>query len=222
MLVTHIITRLIVGGAQENTISTVLGLQGRPEFRTHLISGPTSGSEGSLESSFNNHPGVLTLVPSLVRQVSPLTDLKGLFELRRILSRTRPAMVHTHSGKAGILGRWAARMAGVPIILHGIHGPSFGPWQGSLANFLFRAAERPAGRVTHHFAAVAKAMIQQYLDAGIGSPEQYTRIFSGFDLQAFLAAKNDTALRARFKRFRLRRISEYQRAKVRPNEVGSA
>lgn len=196
-LVTHVITRLIVGGAQENTISTVLGLQNRPEFRTTLVSGPTHGSEGTLEPIFQSHPGILTIVPALVRPVRPLLEVKALFELRRIFRLTRPVLVHTHSGKAGILGRWAAHYEKVPVIVHGIHGPSFGSWQGSLANALFRSAERRAGRITTHFIAVANAMIEQYLAAGIGARDSYTRIFSGFNLDPFLNASNDSSLRAR-------------------------
>jgi glycosyltransferase involved in cell wall biosynthesis len=96
-----------------------------------------------------------------------------------------------------VLGRLAAHAAGVPIIVHTIHGPSFGPFQGALANFAFRAAERRAGRVTTHFVSVANAMTEQYLAAGIGRPAQYTRIFSGFDLEPFLNAKNDPALRSK-------------------------
>lgn len=193
--VTHVITRLIVGGAQENTVSTVLGLQQKPEFQTDLVTGPTYGPEGSLESEFRKHSEALAIVPTIVRPVRPFTDLKGLFDLQRLFEKTRPAIVHTHSGKAGVLGRWAASRAGVPIIIHGVHGPSFGPFQGAAANITFRAAERSAGKRTDFFVAVAKAMIDQYLSAGIGRPELYQRVFSGFSLEPFLKATNDLALR---------------------------
>jgi glycosyltransferase involved in cell wall biosynthesis len=198
LLATHVITRLIVGGAQENTISTVLGLQQKSEFQTHLVAGPTEGSEGSLEPEYRRHSDALSVLPTIVRPIRPMTDLKGLFDLRRHFLETRPTIVHTHSGKAGVLGRWAARMAGVPIIIHGVHGPSFGPWQSSLANSLFRAAEQSAGRMTTYFIAVAQAMIDQYLAAGIGRAEVYERVFSGFPLEPFLSAKNDPELRARY------------------------
>ena len=81
-----------------------------------------------------------------------------------------PDLVHTHSGKAGILGRIAAKRAGVPLIIHHIHGPSFGPFQGPLANFVFTAAERYAARVTDHFFCSAGAMTRNYLAVGIGRP----------------------------------------------------
>jgi glycosyltransferase involved in cell wall biosynthesis len=198
MLVTHLITRLVIGGAQENTVATVLGLQEKPEFRTTLVSGPTRGSEGSLENEFQKHPGVLQVCPPLVRPVRPWSDLSALLQLTRAFQKTHPSIVHTHSSKAGIVGRWAAWFARVPVIIHTIHGPSFGPWQGSAANTIFRFVERQAGRITTHFISVAAAMTAQYREARIGHPSQYTRIFSGFNLRPFLEAKNDPLLRARF------------------------
>ena len=199
LVVTHVITRLIVGGAQENTVATVLGLQQKPGLCADLVTGPTYGPEGSLESHFLRHSEALTIVPTVVRPVRPFTDLKGLIDLRALFRRTRPVIVHTHSGKAGVLGRWAAHAAGVPIIVHGLHGPSFGPFQGPVANLTFRAAERSAGKKTTFFIAVANAMIQQYLAAGIGEPELYQRVFSGFPLEPFLSATDDRVLRAKLR-----------------------
>ena len=205
MRVTHVITRLIVGGAQENTIATVLGLQPKSDLQVNLISGPTSGPEGSLESSFPGSTCVppvrtdlLTLVPELVRPIRPWLDWRALQRLTKIFHETNPDIVHTHSGKAGILGRLAARRAGVPMILHTIHGPSFGSFQNTFANFIFCSAEKYVGRFTTHFISVAHAMTEQYLAAGIGSPEKYTRIFSGFPLDPFLTATNDLTLREKF------------------------
>jgi glycosyltransferase involved in cell wall biosynthesis len=195
MRVTHVITRLIVGGAQENTIASVLGLGAKPGVEVDLVAGPAVGPEGSLEPVLAGYPGMLTIVPRLVRPLNPWKDILAWKELTGLFRARRPQIVHTHSGKAGILGRLAAVRAGVPIIIHTIHGPSFGPFQGPLANSLFRAAERDAGRVTTHFVVVAEAMKQQYLAAGIGRPDQYTRIFSGFSLEPFLSSTNDPRLR---------------------------
>jgi glycosyltransferase involved in cell wall biosynthesis len=197
MRVTHLITRLIVGGAQENTVASVLRLNTRPGLRVNLIAGPTTGPEGSIESSFAGAPELLTIIPTLVRPVDPWKDWLTVRNLTGVFRQAQPDIIHTHSGKAGILGRVAAHRAGVPIILHTIHGPSFGNFQGPLPNLLFRSAERYAGSLTTHFVTVANAMTGQYLAAGIGRPEQYTCIFSGFVLEPFLAAANDPALRAR-------------------------
>lgn len=197
MRVTHVITRLIVGGAQENTLASVLGLRRQPGLEVDLLAGPTAGPEGSLESRVAGEPGLFTRVPSLIRPVHPWFDWRAWRELKRVFCERRPDLVHTHSGKAGLLGRLAARAARVPLIVHSIHGPSFGPFQGRLANALLAAAERRAGRVTTHFVVVAQALARQYLAAGIGRPEQYTRIFSGFPLEPYLAARNDPDVRTR-------------------------
>ena len=207
MRVTHVITRLIVGGAQENTIATVLGLIGKG-VEAELVSGPTSGSEGSLESCFDSHPKVLQIVPSLVRPVAPWQDIRATFDLAARFKKSKPEIVHTHSGKAGIVGRLAARIAGVPLIIHSIHGPSFGPFQGGLANFIFKTTERYAGRNTQHFVSVAQAMTDQYLAAGIGRPEQYTRIFSGFPLEPYLAIPANYENRAEFVIGKIARLFE--------------
>jgi glycosyltransferase involved in cell wall biosynthesis len=197
MRITHVITRLVVGGAQENTISSVLGLRKNPAFEVNLVSGPSPGPEGSLESTFANLPGVLTIVPELVRPVHPWKDWIALRRLTKIFHATKPQIVHTHSGKAGILGRLAAARANVPIIIHHIHGPSFGPFQGAIANFVFTAAERYAARVTTHFLCTANAMAKLYLAAGIGTPETYTRVLSGFRMESFLNPPDSAPLRAK-------------------------
>ncbi len=196
MRVTHVITRLIIGGAQENTIASVLGLRRKPGMEVELISGPSLGPEGSLEHLFAAEPRALTTLPLLIRPISPWTDWAALRALTHIFQQSRPDIVHTHSGKAGILGRLAAARACVPLILHTIHGPSFGSFQGPLANLLLKAAERRAARVTSHFVVVCDAMREQYLAAGIGQPGDYTKIFSGFDLQPFLSASNSARVRA--------------------------
>src|SRR5882724_11260232 len=198
MRVTHVITRLIVGGAQENTVASVLGLRQRPGVEVNLISGPTSGPEGSLESLVAPVPQLVSVVPELVRPVHPWKDVLALRRLSALFRAQQPDIVHTHSGKAGILGRIAAARARVPIIVHTVHGPSFGSFQSPIPNLLFRSAERYAARVTSHFVVVADAMARQYLAAGIGRDSQYTKILSGFALEPFLAATNDLALRARF------------------------
>ena len=200
MRVTHIITRLVIGGAQENTLASIRGLRTKPGLELKLISGPTIGPEGSLETAAQNifaaaPESDFTIIPELIRPVHPLKDFIALRKLEKIIRAHKPDLVHTHSGKAGILGRLAARRAGVPIIVHHIHGPSFGTFQGPLANFIFTAAEKRAAKVTDHFFCSASAMTKLYLAAGIGEASMFTRIFSGFDLAPFLAAANDLALR---------------------------
>jgi len=199
MRVTHVITRLVVGGAQENTLATVRGLRARTGLDVRLLSGPTTGPEGSLEKTareiFSDAPDQFSLVPELIRPVHPLKDYLALRALEKIFRRQKPDIVHTHSGKAGFLGRLAAKRAGVPLIFHHIHGPSFGPFQGALANLAFTAAEKRAATVTDHFFCSANAMTRRYLAAGIGKPGKFTRIFSGFNVDSYLNASHSLPLR---------------------------
>src|SRR5581483_3902174 len=111
MRVIHVITRLIVGGAQENTVASVLGLQRKPGVEVRLISGLSTGPEGSLESIFADAPQTLEILPELVRPIHPRNDYVALNRLTREFNAQRPDIVHTHSGKAGILGRLAAARA---------------------------------------------------------------------------------------------------------------
>jgi glycosyltransferase involved in cell wall biosynthesis len=151
-----------------------------------------------LASCFDSFPELLTNLPELVRPIHPWKDCLAWRKLTRLFQERRPDIVHTHSGKAGFLGRLAAARANIPFIVHTIHGPSFGPFQGRIANGTFRLAERRAGRVTTHFVTVADAMTKQYLAASIGGPSNYTKIFSGFPLEPFLNATNDPVLRAKW------------------------
>ena len=200
MFVSHVITRLIVGGAQENTIATVLGLKDFPDTEVELISGPTDPSlpEGSLEAKLAPIPDQFHIEPHLIRPVSLLHDWKAYVALKRRFRKSRPDIVHTHSGKAGIVGRLAAHAVGVPCIIHSIHGPSFGPYQSAVSNALYLTAERLAGKATHHFIGVADAMCRQYQEAGIGAEEHYSTIYSGFDLSAFLSSHSSASLRAEY------------------------
>jgi glycosyltransferase involved in cell wall biosynthesis len=197
MRVIHVITRLVVGGAQENTLASVLGLKKRAGWEVDLVSGPSIGPEGSLLSPADWQAPGFHQVPALVRPIHPWLDALAWRELVRLFRSRVPQVVHTHSGKAGFLGRLAARQAGVPVIVHTIHGPSFGNFQGLLANLCFQQAERLAAKYTTHFVSVAQAMTRQYLAAGIGREDQYSRIFSGFPLEPFLQAQNCEAIRRR-------------------------
>lgn len=196
MKIAHVITRLIVGGAQENTLASVLGLRQKYGLDVSLIAGPTSGPEGSLTDEIKNEIGEdYHEIPELIRSIHPLKDYRAYKLLKSHFKQHKPDIVHTHSAKAGFLGRMAAFDAKVPLVIHGIHGPSFGPFQNGLKNFLYLQAERWAGKRTDHFVSVARAMTQQYLAAGIGCQSKYTRIFSGFPLNAYDNQEKRDAIR---------------------------
>ena len=153
------------------------------------------GPEGSLESIFTSCSDLLHIVPKLIRPINPFSDYLAYRHLLREFKKFKPDIVHTHSGKAGFLGRVAAKKANVQNIVHTIHGPSFGPYQGCISNTLFKKAEKIAAAHTDHFITVADAMQEQYLNAGIGNRNIYTKIFSGFNLKPYLRDYNTLEIR---------------------------
>jgi len=137
MKICHIITRLIVGGAQENTIFTVEGLVEKG-YEVDLVSGPSTGPEGSLEKRILDKKIPLITVRELVRQIHPLYDILALVKLIRLFREKKYDVVHTHSAKAGILGRIAAKAAGrKTLVIHSVHGLSFHEYQSGLLNFFY-------------------------------------------------------------------------------------
>jgi glycosyltransferase involved in cell wall biosynthesis len=192
MRILHIITRMILGGAQENTMLSVLG-QRDAGHETRLLTGPTTGPEGTLVPTLTGRGADVAVEPLLQRAVQPLTDWRARRALERRIRAYRPDVVHTHSSKAGVLGRWAAWRCGVPLVVHTIHGLPFHPYQSLWRNRLYIAAERFAARRCHRLAAVADAMTTQSLAAGVGAPAQYSTIYSGMEIEPFLDRTRDVA-----------------------------
>ena len=184
MKIVHVITRLIVGGAQENTILTCRGLVERGH-EVILMAGPETGPEGSLWKKAEQSGADLIKVGKLRRAVRPLSDWAAVRQIRGILQDLRPDIVHTHSSKAGILAREAARRARVPLIVHTIHGMSFNRTQSTIVRGLYRHLECRAGKVTDAFISVADAMTDQAVDAGLAPRDRFTTIYSGMQTSLF-------------------------------------
>ena len=195
MNICHIITRLIIGGAQENTVLTCRGLS-ECGHRVTLIAGPETGPEGSLWDQAGKTGCELIKLDSLRRAVHPLHDWRGRRALGDLLARLSPDVVHTHSSKAGILGRFAAAAAGVPVVIHTIHGMSFNRTQPAVTQMLYRFLERHAARATTAFVTVADAMIEQAVAAGLASRNRFTTIRSGIETDLF-SPKPETRARVR-------------------------
>jgi glycosyltransferase involved in cell wall biosynthesis len=182
--VLHIITRLIVGGAQENTMLTAALLD--PErYAVNVISGPQTGPEGSLIEEVRARGVPLTIEPTLVREISPLKDMRALLVLYRTIRRGRYTVVHTHSSKAGILGRWAACFAGVPIIVHTVHGWGHHDRQHPLVRRLYVLLEQVTQPITDKLIVVSPRNIKKGLADGIAAPDKYITIRSGIELDRF-------------------------------------
>jgi glycosyltransferase involved in cell wall biosynthesis len=185
MVIVHIITRLILGGAQENTLITCKLLSRRGHDVT-LITGPALGPEGELFEQTKNQKYKTIVVDKLRRPICPLYDTISYLQIKKYLKRIKPDIVHTHSAKAGILGRFAAHSIRNTKIVHTIHGLAFHPYQSNLLNKFYIAIEKSAAKRTDFFISVADAMTAQAIAADIGYPEQFTTAYSAIEEDDFL------------------------------------
>lgn len=194
--VVHIITRMILGGAQENTLFTCEGLKdmtqgGEPVWDVTLVTGPAVGPEGELVERARRRGVKTVIIEPMRRAIHPVRDLVVLWKLVRLLRRIRPAVVHTHSSKAGILGRLAARIARVPVIVHTIHGLPFHPYESRVKNAVYIASERIAARMSDKILCVADTMTEKSLAAGVGRPELYQTVYSGMEVDEFIRQESE-------------------------------
>ena len=191
MKIVHIITRLILGGAQENTIITCKVLAQRGHDVT-LITGPALGPEGELFNQAKGQGYKVMVIDRLRRAINPFNDTITYFQIKKLFQQLQPDIVHTHSAKAGILGRFAgSNLKGkwaknLPAVVHTIHGLAFHPYQSEALNKFYIAIEKSAAKRTDFFVSVADAMTAQATAVGIGSPEQYVTAYSAIDEDNFL------------------------------------
>lgn len=185
MRIAHIITRLIIGGAQENTVLCCEDLVRLYGDDVLLITGPPLGPEGSLLERARAGVSV-EIVDELRRPIHPWRDWVSYRRIKDALRRFRPEVVHTHSAKGGILGRAAAWSLGVPAVIHTVHGAPFHPWQGRGARQLFRACEWWGAKRCHAMVSVADAMTDLMVSAGVAPREKFTTVYSGMEVDPFL------------------------------------
>jgi glycosyltransferase involved in cell wall biosynthesis len=185
MKVCHVITRMILGGAQENTILTCEGLHARGHQVT-LITGPALGPEGQLMTRARAGGYRVIEIADLRREIHPLRDRRSYRELLRCLGELRPDIMHSHSSKAGVLARKAAGRIGGMKIVHTVHGLPFHRYLPWWRNWLYVALERRAARRSDAIISVADAMTRQALAVGVGRAEQYTTIYSGIEIEPYL------------------------------------
>jgi glycosyltransferase involved in cell wall biosynthesis len=181
--IAHVITRLINGGADENTVISC-NQAVRSGHHVVLVHGAQTRPE--ILATVDERVTIIEL-PSLVRPIAPLGDMKALGDLVRAFDRLRPDVVHTHTSKAGILGRLAARAARVPVVVHGVHIVPFVN-VGRLETFAYLTAERAVQGMTHAFIDVSPGVRDLCVKAGVGAPDRHHVVESGFDLSRFRAA----------------------------------
>ena len=192
--IVHIITRLDKGGSAENTLLTAGGLD-KQLYDILLIKGLSIESgmaeneavavEKSIREAEREGVKILTL-PGLVRRIAPFYDFKTFFALIKILRYERPDIVHTHTSKAGILGRWAAFFARVPIIIHTPHGHVFWGYFGRLKTSFYIILEKITAKITDKIIALTEQEKNDHLHLRISSEDKFSVVHSGIKLDRFL------------------------------------
>jgi glycosyltransferase involved in cell wall biosynthesis len=175
---------------------TVDGLK-KKGYEVTLLSGPTYGPEGEIVSQVKQRNLELVIYPYLRRNVNPVYDFLTFFFLISHIRKKKYDIVHTHSSKAGVLGRLAAYFSRGPIIVHTIHGLPFHPYQNKVVNFIYRWSEKIASWVTDKVISVADAMTEKAIDAGISSKYGFVTIRSGMELDRFLKIDKKFVLKKR-------------------------
>ncbi len=186
IIVVHIITKMELGGAQQNTLFTVSNLDPR-KYETFLLAG--EGGELIEEAKKLKN---FFIIKDMVREIRPFKDIKAFFQVVKILKKIKnqfsepvKIIVHTHSSKAGILGRWAAKAAGVKVIIHSIHGFPFNDFQPFLKKYIYIVLERITANITSHFIAVSSSNIDEGIKCKIFNHDGTTLIRSGIDISKF-------------------------------------
>ena len=188
MRIVHIITRMIIGGAQENTLLCCRELMDTYGDEVLLVCGSECGPEGTLLDEVKSSGIPLEIIPSLQRAVHPVRDTAAYWQLKSSLRRYQPDVVHTHSAKGGILGRLAAWKCQVPAIVHTVHGAPFHDYQHSIPRTLSRWCESYAARRCHALVSVADAMTEQLTRHNIAPRDHFVTIYSGMNVETFLDA----------------------------------
>jgi len=191
--VLHIITRVDKGGSAQNTYLTILGLK-RKSFQSSLISGLSLESEMKKEEKKTTEKDIQKLksegiefiqCPFLLRRINIIKDLKAFFDIFRVIKKNSPLIVHTHSSKAGFLGRLAAKLAGIPIIVHTPHGHVFFGYFGPLKTKVFIILEKLASRITDKIVALTNREKEDHVRLRIANDDKFIVIHSGVELKTF-------------------------------------
>ncbi|HEY0074127.1 MAG TPA: glycosyltransferase family 4 protein [Abditibacteriaceae bacterium] len=190
--VMRLIARLNIGGPAIHT--TLLTERLNPaRFQSQLVTGVEAENEGNMLELMGerglNGPIEPIIIPSLGREISPKSDLQTLREVLRLMRREKPQIVHTHTAKAGFVGRLAARMARVPVVVHTFHGNVFKGYFSPRKTKLFISIEKNLARSTDAIIVLSEQQRNEILGLGIGRAEQYRVIPLGLDLSPFLQSE---------------------------------
>jgi glycosyltransferase involved in cell wall biosynthesis len=186
--IVRIFSRLNIGGPSIHVVLLTAGLND-DEFSSTLVIGRESPGEGNMLALAKAHRVEPVVINELGRELNPINDLIAFWRLLLLLRRLRPDIVHTHTSKAGALGRVAARLVGVPIVVHTFHGHTFHSYFHPLQAMIFRLAERWLSRWTTRIIAVSGAVREDLIRYRIADPAKVAVIRLGLELEKFTTCR---------------------------------
>ncbi|MBI5167600.1 MAG: glycosyltransferase family 4 protein [candidate division NC10 bacterium] len=187
----RVIARLNIGGPAQHTIFLTAGLD-PSRYESILVTGREGKAEGNMRDLAEAKGVRLIYIPELGREISPGHDLVAFYNLYRLFREKRPDIVHTHTAKAGALGRLAAKLAGIPVILHTFHGHVLRGYYGPLKTNIFINIERFLARITTCVVTLSEGQRQEILGFGIGRPDQVMIVPLGLELERFFNCHSRT------------------------------
>ena len=187
----RIVSRMNIGGPATHVVLLNAGLN-RLGYDCLLVTGSEGASEGSLRDLAESSGLRLVLIPELGREIAPWNDLVTLVRLYRLMRRERPHVVHTHTAKAGFVGRIAARLAGVPVVLHTFHGHVFHGYFSPAKTRLFLLMERLGARLSTRIITISPSLRDEIAEYGVTGRDRIVVIPLGFELDAFASQPRAT------------------------------
>jgi len=193
----RIIARLNIGGPARHVVYLSEGLPDE-RYTTTLAYGSLDLGEGDMSYLARERNIKSFFIPELSRKINPLRDLKAFLKIYSIMRMEKPDIVHTHTAKAGTLGRLAAILAGIPIKVHTYHGHVFHGYFSKRMTFVFLWIERFLSIFTDRIIAISEKQKNELLDFyKIGNEQKYSIVSLGFEMHDFLNAHEKSG---RFKR----------------------
>ena len=191
MRILRIVTRLNTGGPARH-LTTLTRALDPDRYEQWLAAGREGVGEGSMRSFVESQGVRLTLVPELVAtsRLGP-ADVVAMARIRRLIRDVRPDIVETHTTKAGIVGRLAARLEGSPVVVHVYHGHVLKGHYGAIKSWLARCAERVLARTSDRLIAVSARVKDDLVKFKVASPDRITIVEPGLDLAPMIRSRHD-------------------------------
>lgn len=180
-----VITRLTIGGDTNVVLDIADYLNNHPLYEVHLAVGPVLRHEVDLTYLAYEHKIPITMIPSLVNHINPWLNLKALLEVLTVIRQGKFDVVHTHSSVAGVVGRFAAFIARVPVLVHHVHGWGIQENMSTVVRTLYLVLERICALFTDRLIAVSTPTIQKGLAYRICKQEKFVLVYNGINLEKF-------------------------------------